>query len=242
MKKMNKPFLMVVIVITSVLLTAAQNKNASVSAYNSLKEKAFSKLDKSQPYRFQGVGVAIEKVNQNGVNVNFSVGVSLDADAVNPLTFTVQPVSVVNQNNESVIKDIGTASKIGSGRIERSSGETEEIVLTPRMIVPITADVNAVKVTISGLETDNQKVYTIILPVDSEIKTAGLGKVTAETESAAIEGKCAWFVGYYSTGCGVRCVGCTDNSPVLNCVQCEMTCANGQTCTPAGPRPADCPG
>lgn len=189
MKITSKISLIFAITITANLFIHAQNRNAAITAFKNWKTNAFKNLDKSKSYKFQGFGVAVEKFQNNGINVNFSIGTSLSVNEINSLTFTVQPLSITTDNNKSQIKEIGAASKLQSSKIVRTEAENEEIILNPQITVPITNDVNAVKVSISGFEDNEQKTYTVILPVTSETKTAGLGKVTLETETQTLEGK-----------------------------------------------------
>lgn len=196
MKTATRIFLVCLITISTSLIALAQNQNTAASAYNTAKDKAFGN---SKSLTFQGIGVAVQKFQDNGVTVEIAVGTSLDIVEVDTLTYTIQPISVTSENNNIVIKDIGNPAKLVSPKLERDSDDTQEIIMNPQMTLPITKDVNAVKLTISGLESDAKKVWTMILPVSSEIKTAGLVKIITDDELAEnFSGRCSWFIGYCS--------------------------------------------
>ncbi|NJM54216.1 MAG: hypothetical protein HC846_13040 [Blastocatellia bacterium] len=164
---------------------------------------------------------------------------------INSFSISIQPLVISGQPNQPIINEIGKPSRISSPPMERDSND--EIVLTPEITDFLPQATNAIGIKISGFEEDVQKVVTLIMPVSSETRVSAIGKVTTKTDVAGFipiglkQTKCQWYTGYCQTGCPILCVGCNNKSPILNCVNCTMTCANNGTCTPTGPRPVDCP-
>lgn len=233
--------LTIVVALLSALATmgSANETPKSQAAIETWKQRVASKLRGETSFRYNAIGVAVEKVNGDTVRVNLTPAVSTDVRVINALSITVQPVEVMSSGNGTILRVVGNAGKIASGMFERDTSDSE--YLGDRQITLAMGEgVNALKISVFGLGSDVTKPYTIILPIEKEGKSAALGQVTSTSASETLSNRCQWFVGYCQGTCEVQCVGCSDGSPVLNCVNCSMGCANGQTCTPSGPVPVDC--
>jgi hypothetical protein len=221
---------------------SAQSASAAVQAVNAWRAGAIRKLNGQSLDTYNAVGVSVGKLANGDLKVVFVVSVSQDIAKLGSLTFSAQPVQVMPSSGGTILKLVNEPSKIKTGGWEREN-ISDEIAASPELTMSADAEANAVKLTVYGLGTDSLKPYTFILPIGPDPRSAALGSVGFTFQTAKlVEGKCIWYLGYCQFGCDVMCIGCSDNSPTLNCVTCSMGCANGQPCTPTTPKPVECTG
>lgn len=212
----------------------AQGVPAS-NAFREWKAKAVAKAQGAE-ISYQAIAVTTTRASDGQIRVQMAFGTSLDRTSLGTLTIVAQPLSV---KDGEVVK-VGNEAKLRAGSIQRNPESSDEILFKPSMVLPNGDVANAVRIRITGLGADSGQASTLVVAVDDIPRTSVLGQVNVLSENNALsEEACIWWVGYCDS-C-ILCVGCSNNSPSLNCVECTMGCSGEPTCTPAGPKPFDCP-
>jgi hypothetical protein len=216
-------YLLVVFALVSALVTttSANDLTSSQSAIETWKQLVTTKLHGETSFRYTAIGVSVGKSDGTSITVNVTPAVSVDVKEIRALSIMVQPVEVMSSNSGTILKIVGNPSKVASGAFERDATDGEYLG-NRQMTVALSPGVNALKISVFGLGSNAAKPYTIIVPITKDGLSTALGQVTATSASQMMFGKGQWFIGYCPGTCEVQCVGCDDNSPVLNCVNGTM--------------------
>jgi hypothetical protein len=234
MRMVQRAVSIIAVVVFAYTIGSGQAKRASVDAFNKLASRIAATTKNLEHPSFRIAAAALEPNSESSVLVQLSVGASLNITSFGSITVEAEPAVV----SKSTVTVLGGVNKIKGIDVTRAESSAESPFYNPAIYVRTPHEANAVVVRIYGVGTDKTKPFTLILPIRAGIQTAGVSEISAD-DSAISDEACSWFLGYCET-CTL-CVGCSDNSPVLNCVECTMTCANGEPCTPSTPKPFDCP-
>lgn len=234
--------LCIAVILLGGLCVTGQTKSSAKQALTELKLRLTKKVGRSDFNSYIVAAVSVEKYLNTSLRLNFSVAVGPGVKLSGPLMFDVEPVATQTVEKGMILKHVGQSARLKTEPPEREQGDVEELTLNPQIIVPFSAEADAVRIRITGLATEPDKAYTLIIPIADGIRSAALGGIIEECNGLeGGGGPCQWYTSYCETGCPVLCVGCSNQNPTLNCASCSMSCVGGQTCTPNGPRPLDCP-
>ena len=150
----------------------AQVRSTSLTAFEEWKSKATSKAG-SENISFRGISFSVAPRSSDGLSVNMTVGTSIDVKGLPSLLFIVQPIEI---GMEGMV-EVGKSGKLRSAPIERSAIDFKEILLAPRMVLPDAPRANAIRLTVTGLNSDIDQKLTIVVPIGSQENTSVLVQV-----------------------------------------------------------------
>lgn len=176
MKMFNRAILLGFLLTLSSTFAFTQGKQSSLEALSKWKTTT---LIGTEDKCFQAVAASVEPRTASGITVNLAIGTCMNIIGVPPLTFTVQAVSVT----KNVVDEAGTISKLSSPVIERPKDDLNEVIFTPRIVIPDTGAGNAVRITVQGLSGNSDQALTMIVPIGVKTNTSVLGTVQSAPNS-----------------------------------------------------------
>lgn len=164
---------------------AQAEESLATKSYLEWKQKVVAENPSIDNIRYRGIGIAISKIGNKGINVDITAGVSSDFGTLSPLDITVQPLSLnIDGSGEQTLTKMGEPFSLKTPS-KTNYDIKSEFLVTPKMSIPTSSEVFAVEVIVKGL-LDDSGVSSVKLLVRDTPTTANLGVVIASSKTSSI--------------------------------------------------------